>query len=433
MTEPMTGRRVLLGVSGGIAAYKTPELVRALVRAGAEVRCVLSAAAEAFVTPLVLQTLSGTPVRRALLDASEEGQIGHIELAEWAQQVLVAPATADRLARMAQGRADDLLGAVLLATRAPVLVAPAMNMNMWEHAATQANLEVLRARGVASVGPEAGELACGFEGPGRMSEPSEIVARLMTGAAREQENIRGASLQSEERGASLAGERVLVTAGGTREPLDAVRVLTNRSSGKMGYALAAEVARRGARVELVSAPTHLPAPPGVARVDVSTALEMRAAVHARAPDASIVLMCAAVADFRPAEPHARKLKKEDLCGDGDGDGGATLGVTLLRNPDILAELCAPSPARASRFVVGFAAESHDVLAAARRKLARKGCDLLVANDISRRDAGFDSDDNAVTLLTPDGEVDALPLMSKRALAAQILDRVEKLRGARRAS
>ncbi len=407
----MNGSRILLVVSGGIAAYKAPELLRALRRAGHSVRCVMTEAARAFVAPLVLQTLSGSPVRSALLDTSEEGQIGHIELAEWAEQVLVAPATASFLARMANGLADDLPSTVLLATRAPVLVAPAMNLNMWEHPATRANLTTLRARGVEVVGPDEGELACGFEGPGRMSAPEAIVAHLAL--------LLGPS--------SLAGERVVVTAGGTREPLDAVRVLGNRSSGKMGYALAAEAARRGATVRLISAPTSLPTPAGVEREDVETALEMRAAVHAAAADASIVLMCAAVADFRPANPVARKIKKEKL--DSQDELDAPLDITLQRNPDILAELCRERSSSA-RFVVGFAAESHDLLAAARRKLARKGCDLLVANDISRRDAGFDSDDNAVLLLTPDGEVDALPLLPKPVLAARILDRVEKMRGAR---
>jgi phosphopantothenoylcysteine decarboxylase/phosphopantothenate--cysteine ligase len=395
-------RRVLVAVSGGIAAYKVPELVRALAARGHQVRCMLTAAAAHFVSPLVLQSLTREPVRSSLLDPGEEGQIGHIDLADWAEAVVVAPATANLLAKLAHGLADDLVSTVLLATRAPVLVAPAMNVNMWEHAATQANLATLRARGVHVVGPDAGALACGWEGQGRMSEPAAIAGAV--------ELLLGPK--------SLAGRRVVVTAGGTREPLDGVRALVNRSSGKMGFALAAEAARRGAEVALVAGPTALAAPPGVRRIDVETALEMRAAVHAELPAADVVVMAAAVADFRPAERAAGKLKKEDLA------EGAGLELRLVQNPDILAEI---SRERGARIVVGFAAESRDVIAAARRKLARKGCDLLVANDVSRSDAGFESDRNAVALLTPDGEVEELPLLDKSEVAARIWDRIEKLR------
>jgi phosphopantothenoylcysteine decarboxylase/phosphopantothenate--cysteine ligase len=398
-------RRVLLAVSGGIAAYKVPELVRALDRAGHAVRCALSEAATHFVSPLVLQTLTREPVRSSLLDPGEEGRIGHIDLADWAEAVVVAPATANVLAKLAAGIADDLVTTVLLATRAPVLVAPAMNVNMWEHPATQANLATLRARGVACVGPDAGALACGWEGAGRMSEPAEIAGAV--------ELLLGTR--------SLAGEQVVVTAGGTREPIDGVRALVNRSSGKMGFALAAEAARRGAEVTLVAGPASLATPAGVRRVDVETALDMRAAVLGELPRASVVVMAAAVADFRPADPVAGKLKKEDLA------PGAGLELRLVENPDILAEI---SRERGSRIVVGFAAESRDLIAAARRKLARKGCDLLVANDVSRSDAGFESDRNAVALLSPDGQVEQLPLLDKREVAARIWDRIEKLRGAR---
>jgi phosphopantothenoylcysteine decarboxylase/phosphopantothenate--cysteine ligase len=395
-------RRVLLAVSGGIAAYKVPELVRALDRAGRAVRCVLTEAAAEFVAPLVLQTLTREPVRMRLLDPGEEGRIGHIDLADWAEAVVVAPATANVLAKLAAGIADDLVTTVLLATRAPVLVAPAMNVNMWEHPATQANLATLRARGVRVVGPDEGALACGWEGAGRMAEPAEIAGAL--------DLLLGTR--------SLAGEQVVVTAGGTREPIDGVRALVNRSSGKMGFALAAEAARRGAEVTLVSGPVSLATPPGVRRVDVETALEMRAAVWAELPRASVVVMAAAVADFRPAEPVAGKIKKEDL------PAGAGLELRLVQNPDILAEI---SRERGKRIVVGFAAESRDVIANARRKLARKGCDLLVANDVSRSDAGFEADRNAVALVAPDGEVEELPLLDKREVAARIWDRIEKLR------
>ncbi|MDD9852876.1 MAG: bifunctional phosphopantothenoylcysteine decarboxylase/phosphopantothenate--cysteine ligase CoaBC [Deltaproteobacteria bacterium] len=406
----MNGRRVLLVVGGGIAAYKVPELVRALRQAGCQVRCALTEAAAAFVSPLVLQSLTGQPVRRSLLSAGEEGQIGHIELADWAELVLIAPASADLLARMAGGRAGDLPTAVLLATRAPLLAAPAMNVNMWEHPATQANVALLRERGVRFAGPESGELACGWQGSGRMSEPGALAAQaaLLLGTR------------------SLAGARVLVTAGGTRERLDAVRVLANRSSGKMGFAVAAEAARRGAEVVLVAAPCALPTPAGVRRVDVESALEMREAVRAEAPGAAVVVMSAAVADFRPARPQSHKIKKEELAED------AGLHIELLRNPDILAELCAARPAAApgappAPIVVGFAAESRNLLAAARRKLARKGCDLLVANDIRQPGGGFESDENAVVLLDAAGGAEELPRLPKAEVAAHLWDRVEKLR------
>jgi len=402
----MAKRRILLVVSGGIAAYKTPELVRALVKAGHSVRCVLTEAARQFVAPLALQAVSGESVRSALFDLTEESQIGHIELADWAELLLVAPATADFLAKLAHGLADDLPSTLLLATRAPLLVAPAMNVNMWSHPATQANLATLRARGVRMVGPDAGELACGWEGLGRMSEPAEIAAQVELLLAPK----------------SLAGVRVVVTAGGTREPLDPVRAITNRSSGKMGFALAAEAALRGAECVLIAGTSTQPTPAGVQRIDVASALDMRAAVLREQSSAQIVVMAAAVADFRPARPADRKIKKEDLA------EGAALTLELVANPDILAEI---SRERGERIIVGFAAESHDVLAAARRKLARKGCDLLVANDISRSDAGFETDANAVLLLTPDGEVEELPLLPKSEVAARIFDRVEKLREGKR--
>lgn len=402
----MDGRRVLLAVSGGIAAYKVPELVRSLRRAGHAVRCALTREAGQFVAPLTLQTLAGEPVRSELFDASAEGEIDHIALADWADAVLVAPATAHLLARMAGGLADDLVTTLLLATRAPVLVAPAMNVNMWRHPATQANVAVLRERGVRFVGPAVGSLACGWEGEGRMAEPAEIHGAL--------ELLLGPQ--------SLLGERVVVTAGGTRERIDTVRALVNRSSGKMGFAIAAEAARRGAETVLISGPSALATPPGVRRVDVESALDMRDAVRAELAGAGIVVMAAAVADFRPARPAARKIKKEEL---GEGAG---LQLELVANPDILQEI---SRERGARVVVGFAAESHDVVEAARRKLARKGCDLIVANDVSRGDAGFESDRNAVWFVSPGGDVEELPLLDKTEVARRLLDRVEKLREARR--
>jgi len=398
----MEPRRILLAISGGIAAYKAPELVRALKRAGHEVRCALTPEAERFVSPLSLQAVSGQSVRRDLFDPGEEGEIDHIGLADQADLVLVAPATANLLAKMTHGIADDLVSAVLLATRAPILVAPAMNVNMWSHPATQANLETLRARGVQMVGPDAGELACGWEGLGRMSDPAVIA-----------EAAEGMLVP-----ATLDGLHVLVTAGGTAEPIDAVRSVTNRSSGKMGFAIAGEAAHRGARVTLVAGITSLPTPHGVDRVDVGSALEMRDAVHAAFDDAAIVVKAAAVADFRPVHKSDRKLKKEDLA------DGARMTLELEQNPDILQEISAQ---KGDRTVVGFAAESHDVVAAAQRKLARKGCDLIVANDISRSDAGFEVDENAVLFVWPSGEVEELPLLPKTGVAAQLFDRIEKLR------
>ena len=393
--------RILLAVSGGIAAYKVPELVRALTAQGHAVRCVLTEAATQFVSPLVLQTLTGQGVRSELFDVSEEGEIDHIRLADQSDLIIVAPATADLLARMANGLANDLVTSVLLATRAPVLVAPAMNVNMWSHPATQANLECLRVRGVQCVGPEAGELACGWEGLGRMSEPAVIAAAA------------NRALSS----ASMSNESVLLTAGGTTEPIDTVRSLTNRSSGKMGFALAEEAARRGAEVVLVAGSTALPTPVGVRRIDVETAREMRTAVLAELDAATIVIKAAAVADFRPREVVDRKIKKENLI------EGEPVSLELVENPDILREVC---ERKGQRIVVGFAAESHDVLEAARRKIRRKGCDLLVANDVSRTDAGFSSDLNAVHLVSPNGAVEDIPLRPKAEVASQILDRVEKL-------
>ncbi|CAG0990203.1 phosphopantothenoylcysteine decarboxylase / phosphopantothenate---cysteine ligase [Myxococcaceae bacterium] len=401
----MERRRILCAVSGGIAAYKTPELVRGLVRSGFDVRCAITASAARFVAPLALETVSGHRVRADLFDRAEEGEIDHIALADWAELVVVAPATANLLARMAIGMADDLVTTLLLATRAPLLVAPAMNVNMWRHPATRGNVEVLGRRGVRFIGPESGALACGWEGEGRMAEPARIVAEVTLALGPR----------------TLAGERVVVTAGGTREPVDPVRSLTNRSSGKMGFAIAAEAARRGAEVVLVAGPSALPTPPGIRRIDVQTALEMRDAVLGEWPSARIVVMAAAVADFRPADRALQKIKKEDL------PEGAAPSIALVRNPDILAEISALP--RDGRVVVGFAAESHDVLDSARRKLERKGCDLIVANDISREQGGFDSDRNAVAFVWPGGPVEELALLPKTEVAAQLWDRIEKRLGA----
>ncbi len=400
---------MLLVISGGIAAYKIPDLVRSLTRAGTSVRCVLTRSAAQFVAPLALQTVSGHVVRTELFDAEQEGAIDHIALADWADLVLVAPATADLLAKMSHGLADDLASTLLLATRARILVAPAMNVHMWRHAATEENVERLRQRGVRFVGPEAGALACGWEGEGRLADPARIAAEV--------EGLLAPK--------SMTGEVMLVTAGGTREPIDPVRVVANRSSGKMGYAVAAEAARRGARVVLVSGPTALEEPAGVRRVAVETALEMRAAVQAELAPATIFVAAAAVSDFRPVAPAADKIKK-------DGLGDETrLVLELERTPDILAEVGETTTReRSGRLVIGFAAESRDLLVAARRKLESKRCHLIVANDVTREGAGFDVDTNAVSFVGPEGEVEELPMLSKREVAERLLDRIEKLRGDR---
>ncbi len=399
----MTGsRRVTVAISGGIAAYKIPEFVRTLIRAGYEVRCALTPSAGEFVSPMVLQTLTASPVRSELFSPEEEGEIDHISLADWADLLVVAPATANTLAKLAQGIADNLVSTVLLATQSPILVVPAMNVNMWQNPATVANLEILRERGVHILGPEKGYLACGWEGEGRMSEPEDI--------AREVDRLFAAK--------TLEGEKVMVTAGGTREPLDAVRVLANRSSGKMGFAIAAEAAHRGASVTLITGPVGLRTPVGVKRVDVETAQQMYDAVFSELPNTSIVIKAAAVSDFRAANPDAQKIKKESLK---EGEG---IRLELVPNADILAEVCR---IKGDRFVVGFAAESENVVEAARRKVLRKGCDLLVANDISRTDAGFEVDQNAIIFVTPEGEAEELPLLKKSEVASRIWDRVEQMR------
>jgi phosphopantothenoylcysteine decarboxylase / phosphopantothenate---cysteine ligase len=384
------------------------------------VRCAMTRAAAEFVSPLALQTVSGHAVRSELFDATEQagaeraagerrsdgwGEIDHIALADWAELVIVAPATAHSLARFAAGLADDLVTTVVLATRAPLLLAPAMNVNMWRHPATARNVAVLGERGAHWVGPDAGELACGWEGEGRMSDPARIAERA--------QELLGPR--------DFAGVRVLVTAGGTREPIDTVRFLGNRSSGKMGYAVARRAAERGADVALVSGPSALATPPGVRRIDVGSALEMRDAVRREFARADVVVKAAAVADFRPASVSERKIRKEDLA------EGAGIALELVRNPDILAELCQE---KGSRVIVGFAAESEDVIESARRKIARKGCDLLVANDVSAADSGFDVDRNTVSFVWPAGDVESLPPLGKDEVADRLLDRVAKLLGAR---
>jgi phosphopantothenoylcysteine decarboxylase/phosphopantothenate--cysteine ligase len=397
----LSGRRIVLGVSGGIAAYKAAELVRLLVKAGAEVRVIMTAAAQKFITPLTLQTLSQHPVSTDTFDLQMEATVGHIDLADRAELLVIAPATADVIARLAQGMANDLLTTVALACRAPILIAPAMNVNMWNHPATQANVKTLYDRGVQTVGPGAGELACGWVGSGRMSEPAEVAAACARALG----------------GRDLAGLDVLVTAGPTYEAIDPVRFVGNRSTGKMGFAIARAAARRGARVSLVAGPTSLPTPPSVERVDVESAREMHEAVMKRADGQALIVMTAAVADYRPKAAAAKKLKKEKL--------GAAPSIDLVPNPDILAELAARAYQRRQPVIVGFAAETDDVEKRAVEKRRKKGCDLLVANDVSEPGSGFGTDTNRV-LLVDDAGVEALPLLTKDQVAERILDRARAL-------
>jgi phosphopantothenoylcysteine decarboxylase / phosphopantothenate---cysteine ligase len=388
----LEGRRVLVGLAGGIACYKACDLVRQLRQAGATVDVVMTPGAREFVTPLTLQTLAGSPVATDTFDLTQESTIGHIRLADGADVVVVAPATANVIAKMAHGIADDLLTTVLLATRAPLVVAPAMNVHMWEHAATQANVRTLAERGARIVGPASGSLACGYEGAGRLAEAGDLL-----------EAVAGALAPQD-----LAGERVLVSAGPTRETVDPVRYLTNHSSGKMGYAIARVARRRGAEVTLVSGPTALPPPPGVRVVAVESADDMRRALEAEFAGATVLVMAAAVADYRPAAPLGRKLKK----------AAADLRLELTRNPDIVSDL---ARSRNGRTVVGFAAETHDVAREARRKLREKGLDLVVANDVTAEGAGFGGDTNVVRLIDANGFDRALPVLPKDDVADRILD------------
>jgi phosphopantothenoylcysteine decarboxylase / phosphopantothenate---cysteine ligase len=401
----LADRHIIVGVSGGIAAYKAPWLVRRLRDAGAEVQVVTTRGAEHFVTATTLQAVSGRPVRSDLWDPAAEAAMGHIELARWADLLLIAPATADLLSRLASGRADDLLTTLRLATRAPVLLAPAMNVAMWEHPATRRNLARLRDDGCLIAEPDSGPMACGEFGPGRMQEPEALVAQAIH------------ALAAASASGPLAGRRMLITAGPTREAIDPVRYISNHSSGKQGYALA-EVARAaGARVTLISGPVALPAPHGVTVVPVTSAEQMYQAVLARVEDCDVFVGVAAVADYRPAETAARKLKKTP-------QRAAGMTLALVENPDIIAAVAARSP---RPLVVGFAAETHDVLAHARAKRARKGLDLIVVNDVSEAGVGFGSDDNRVSLIWAEGERE-LPRASKadvsRAIVAAIVERLE---------
>ena len=394
MARALDGKTVVLGVSGGIACYKAADLVRELGRAGAKVHVVMSAGAQQFVTPLTFQTLSGNAVATQTFDLTQESQIGHIRLADCADVVVLAPATANIIGKLAHGIADDLLSTVLLATRAPLLVAPAMNVHMYENSIVQENIAKLRAHGVRIVEPAEGSLACGYEGKGRLPETP----------------VRVAEIERALPVADLAGRRVVVSAGPNREAIDPVRFISNRSTGKMGFAVAAAAWRRGADVTLVAGPTSLATPHGVQRIDVTTAAEMHQTLAVEFKRAHILLMTAAVADYRPKLVAPQKLKK--------GSGG--LSIELTRTVDILAAL---APHKGKRIVVGFAAETQDVVANAERKLRDKKLDMIVANDVAAADTGFAVDTNAVVIIDRFGKRDTTPVLGKDEVADRILDRV----------
>ena len=391
----LTGKHIVLGVSGGIAAYKTPELVRRLRDRGAEVRVVMTEAAKAFITPLTLQAVSGYPVYDDLLDPAAEAAMGHIELGKWADLVILAPATADLIARVAAGMANDLVTTRCLATAAPLAVVPAMNQQMYRALPTQENLQRLAGRGVMLWGPDSGSQACGDVGPGRMLDPLEIVDRAVAWSMPVND---------------LQHLNIMITAGPTREALDPVRYVTNHSSGKMGFAIAAAAAARGANVTLVAGPVSLPTPAGVTRIDVTSALEMEKAVMAQITRQNIFIGSAAVADYRAVEIAAEKIKKQ----------GDEITLKMIKNPDIVAGVGAMREQRP--YVVGFAAETRNVEEYAQQKRVRKNLDLICANDVSKSGQGFNSDTNALHLFWQEGEK-VLPLADKTLLGQQLLDEI----------
>ncbi|MCE9731520.1 bifunctional phosphopantothenoylcysteine decarboxylase/phosphopantothenate synthase [Pectobacterium sp. IFB5596] len=394
----LSGKRIVLGISGGIAAYKCPELVRRLRDGGADVRVVMTSAAKAFITPLTLQAVSGHPASDDLLDPAAEASMGHIELGKWADLVILAPATADLIARVAAGMANDLLTTLCLATSAPIAVVPAMNQQMYRAEPTQDNLRTLAARGLPIWGPDSGSQACGDVGPGRMIDPMDIVGL----AQRHFSAIN-----------DLQHLNILVTAGPTREALDPVRFISNHSSGKMGFAIAQAAAARGANVTLVSGPVSLVTPQGVTRIDVGSALEMEHVVMEHATQQHIVIGCAAVADYRAKHIADEKIKKQNQQGD-------EMTLTLVKNPDIIAGVAAMTENRP--YVVGFAAETQNVEEYARQKLARKKLDLICANNVSLSGHGFNSETNALHLFWHDGDT-ALPQCDKRLLGQKLIDEI----------
>ena len=400
--QTLAGKKILLGISGGIAAYKCAELTRRLIERGAQVQVVMTHAAKEFITPLTMQAVSGRPVSDSLLDPAAEASMGHIELAKWADLVLLAPATADLIARMTAGMGNDLLTTLVLATDAPVAVSPAMNQQMYAHPATQENIATLKRRGCHIWGPAAGEQACGDVGMGRMLEPMQLVHRCE------------AFFQPKP----MAGRSVLITAGPTREAIDPVRYISNHSSGKMGYALADAAAKLGATVTLVSGPVALATPASVTRVDVESAQQMFDAVMGSAPQHDLFISCAAVADYRPHTVADQKLKKVD--------GTDDMSIEIVKNPDIVASVASMTQDRP--FTVGFAAETQDVEKYARGKLVKKNLDMICANDVSVEGQGFNSNNNALNLYWNDGDK-SLPLESKETLSFKILEQIQALLGA----
>ena len=391
---PLAGKHILLGITGGIAAYKTPELVRQLTSRGAVVQIVLTHSAAKFVTPTTLQAVSGRPVRDDLWDADAEAAMGHIELARWADCILIAPATAHSLARLANGLADDLLTAICLAATCPIAAAPAMNHQMWKHAATRRNLDRLERDGMRILGPGDGPQACGEFGPGRMLEPEMLCAEI-------------AKLFGPR---PLTGKRVIVTAGPTREPIDPVRYISNHSSGKQGFAIAEAARDAGADVTLISGPVGLATPSGITRIDVTTGQQMHDAVAARLEACDLFIGVAAVADYRPAHVQSQKIKKSSDAG---------MSLDLVQNPDIIATVAAR---KMRPFVVGFAAETENTTANAKAKLTRKKLDMIVLNDVSDRRIGFNSDDNAVTVITSNSE-QRIEMGSKSDISRALIERI----------
>jgi len=396
----LQNKRILLGITGGIAAYKCAELVRHYKKAGAEVHVVMTRSAQEFVTPLTLQALSGNPVHTSLLDPEAEAGMGHIELARWADLMVIAPATANFLATMAQGKGDDLLSTICLATKAPIAIAPAMNMQMWFSPATQNNIQQLKTffneERLTWMGPAEGEQACGDVGPGRMLEPEQILEET-------------AAFFKEE---AFSGKHIVITAGPTQEAIDPVRYISNHSSGKMGYAIAQAAANQGAKVTLISGPTNLPCPDRVERVSVKSAEQMLEASLQRISETDIFIASAAVADYRPSEIAEHKIKKVD--------GEDQMIIKLVKNPDIVATI-AQHPERP--FTVGFAAETQDVDMYANKKLVKKNLDMIVANDVSNTNIGFNSDNNAATIFWPEGQRQ-LDLMTKNQMAKEILGAIK---------
>ncbi|MDI6777440.1 MAG: bifunctional phosphopantothenoylcysteine decarboxylase/phosphopantothenate--cysteine ligase CoaBC [Syntrophales bacterium] len=393
----LKGKKIVVGITGGIAAYKSAELVREFIRRGAYVRVIMTKNATEFITPLTLQTLSENPVFCDMFSPIRESEIAHISLAEYADIMVIAPATANIIGKIASGIADNLLTTTVIATKAPVLICPAMNANMYTNAIVKENIEKLASRGYLFIEPAYGELACKSEGTGRLAEVSEIVEEV--------ESILTVK--------DLRGERILITAGPTREPFDPVRYMTNCSSGKMGYALAQMARRRGAEVTLISGPSSLPVPRGVKFIPISSAVEMRDAVMKNLEASNVIIKTAAVADYRPAVYSSSKIKKQD----------GPLAISLEKNPDIISEV---GKKKGRRILVGFAMESENLIENAKVKMLEKNMDFIIANDVTKEGAGFQSDTNIVKILSRDGEIEDLPMMDKTEVADRILDRVKKM-------